>query len=983
MVKSNDEQLEVINTTESPLLVIAGPGAGKTKTLVDRVCHLIYDLNVAPENILVGTFTEKAAKELLSRISTASAAYKVQKNISEIHVGTLHSLFLDFLEEYRDYTDLRRGYQVLDQFEQTYLFYRNAYRFNQIEGITDLIGGNARSAYGWNAATKLATLVNKVAEENLDVKKLAQCKKAERLTILAEGVSLYRELLAEQNALDFSLIQTKMWELLDNEDVLKDIRSKIHYIMVDEYQDTNRIQEQILLKLAAPANRICVVGDDDQALYRFRGATVENILRFQEKFPSHGKNRCLKIELDKNYRSHPDVIDFYNDWMDGLWDEEWGEFRHEKVIKNAGKQNRKNTKYTGVVKCMGENSTDWCKHFYDLVCKLKKSGALKDYNQIALLSRSVKNDKIVELSNYLEERGVPVFSPRSAQFFERKEIKLAIGALLFLFPKLEETYLNDGHNESFMEEIWAYYDLCLDTFTQELRQDLKLHGELRVWAVTKAKEIAKAAYNTDYTFANLFYELLQFPMFANFLQAELSDGVQDLRPMYNLAMFSQLLGKFEYLNNVVAIYSDVDKRTKLLRRLFNEYLKFLKDGGIAEYEDFDMVTPSGCISVMTIHQSKGLEFPVTCVDSLESTPRKNYDDIDLEIAEYYHKEEPWEPLDRVKFFDFWRLYYTAFSRAQNLLVLTGIDNENSRVEKERKSPSKYFDSVYENVVDYTELFKKDAPDIYLDDVKASNIKHQYSFTSHILLYENCPTQYKFFREVEFSPVRTNAILFGTLVHETIEDVHKQVLAGNPEKVTRENMESWLKENYHQLSKQQGVYLRESSLKSILNHVENYVEYASKDWKRIKEAEVPLTLLKDDYILEGRIDLIQGKGDTLEILDFKTDVKPDVNNAKDREKLKRYKRQLEIYAHIVQGKYGKPVSKMHLFYTGTEDGSPFVSYDFNSKSIEKTIAEVDDVVKKIEQKNFVHSGERDPKKCSECDFRHYCNNCTSTKRHSER
>ena len=120
-VKSNDEQKQVVETTESPLLVIAGPGAGKTKTLVDRVCHLVYDLNVAPENIFVGTFTEKAAKELLSRISTVSATYDIQKNISEIRVGTLHSLFLDFLEEYREYTDLRRGYRVLDDFEQQYL----------------------------------------------------------------------------------------------------------------------------------------------------------------------------------------------------------------------------------------------------------------------------------------------------------------------------------------------------------------------------------------------------------------------------------------------------------------------------------------------------------------------------------------------------------------------------------------------------------------------------------------------------------------------------------------------------------------------------------------------------------------------------------------------------------------------------------------------------------------------------------------------
>ena len=966
MVKCNAEQERVVETTEAPLLVIAGPGSGKTKTLVDRVIHLVYDLGIPPENILVGTFTEKAAKELLSRISTASTAYVVQKNISEIHVGTLHALFLDFLEEYADWTDLKRGYRILDEFEQSYLFYENAKRFNGIENVAKLLGKNWKSAYGWNAAKKLARLVNKVAEENLDVKKMEHCGKSEKLPVLAQVVKLYREILEEKNALDFSLIQTKMWELLENKEVLKNIRSKIRYIMVDEYQDTNRIQEEILLKMAAPANRICVVGDDDQALYRFRGATVENILQFEKKFPRWGRGKCIKIELDKNYRSHPDIIDFYNNWMKNLWDDDWDEFRHKKTIRNAGRQTRENTKYPGVVRCVGKDDKTWCKNFYDFVCRLKKVGALKDYNQIAVLSNSVKSEKIVELSAYLEEKGIPVFSPRSDQFFERKEIQLSLGALIFLFPKLEKDYLDNGRNADYLENIWSYYDLCLDTFTGELRSDPAKHKALRVWAVKKAQEMAKTSRNTDYTFANLFYEMLQFPMFAELLSAELDSGVEDLRPTYNLALFTKLLCRFESMNGVVAIVANREKRKKILQKLFNEYFKFLKDGGINEYEDFDMVTPPGCISVMTIHQSKGLEFPITCVDSLDSVPRKNYEDIDEEILRFYRKKKPWDPLERVKYFDFWRLYYTAFSRAKNLLVLTGPETDSPK-----KSPSKYFDCVYSDISDYKILFEKGMPKLDLDAVRKSDVKHRYSFTSHILLYENCPLQYKFFREFEFSPVRTNAILFGTLVHETIEDVHRQVLAGKAENITHGNMEAWLFANYAQLSKKQGVYLRESSLKAVLRHVENYVDYASKDWGRLRDAEVPLTLLKDDYILEGRIDLIRGQGETLEILDFKTDKKPDVNSEKDREKLVRYKRQLEIYAHLVEKKYGKPVGKMHLFYTGTEEGSPFVSYGFNAEAVDGTIAEIGSVVDKIEQKKFTRNGKCTPAQCAECDFKFYC------------
>ncbi len=158
------EQQEVILTTEQPLLVIAGPGAGKTKTLVDRVMHLITEKHVPASGILLATFTEKAAKELVSRISTQARRQGVTVDISDMYIGTLHSIFLQMLEEYRAHTSLSRNYRVLDE-----------------------------------------------------------------------------------------------------------LRGKIQYLMIDEYQDTNRIQEQILLRLAAPRNRICVVGDDDQALYRASG----------------------------------------------------------------------------------------------------------------------------------------------------------------------------------------------------------------------------------------------------------------------------------------------------------------------------------------------------------------------------------------------------------------------------------------------------------------------------------------------------------------------------------------------------------------------------------------------------------------------------------------------------------------------------------------------------------------------------------------
>lgn len=973
----NPEQTEVINTTEQPLLVIAGPGAGKTKTLVDRVIHLVGDLKVPAANIMVATFTEKAAKELITRISNQSVKKGITIDLSDMYIGTLHSIFLNILEEYRQHTNLQRNYRVLDDFEQQYLIYQNAERFNKIENLSLLVPGH----FGWEFAKEIKQLVNRPSEENLDLEKLTACTESTNLQILSSLTKEYRTLLAQENALDFSLIQTMMWKLLDDDFVLNDLREKIQYLMIDEYQDTNRIQEQILLKLAAPKNRICVVGDDDQSLYRFRGATVENILRFQENFP---KGECKKIELTKNFRSHPDIINFYNKYMatpwlsvekdgsTGNWEGENGEqFRYEKTIIHSKTETPEQTNYPGVIRVMGNAKEDvWCNEVLAFINTLKEKQILSNYNQITVLSYSVKNDGVRQLAQFLEKNGIPTFSPRSDLFFYRPEIKLSIGFYMFLFPKLIEDILKPNSEHRKKDDIYSYYEECSKFFGNEIRKDKEKHKELLRYLTMRFKELHYLNSTTDYAFTALFYEVLQYPLFKELLDVELDSGVQDLRPSYNLAKFTQLITRFESMFNV-SVFSPKNLNWAL-KQLFGKYMNFLYDGGLEEYEDFDMVCPNGCISFMTIHQSKGLEFPITIVSSLGRSPRKNFDQIDEDIARYYYHKESWEPLNRTKYFDFWRLYYTAFSRAQNLLVLSDLDtNRGGRVEHQRNCPSKYFNNVYSEVPEWQELFKKGNSIPQLETVKPSNIKHEYSFTSHILLYEGCPLQYKFYRELEFMPVRNSSFLFGTLVHETIEDIHKTVLEGRSDEVTADQIDSWLSKNYEQISKAENSYLSQSTLKVIRQNIQNYVDFAQNDWGRVKEAEVPVTLQKEDYILKGKIDLVRGKDGTVEILDFKTGKKPDIHSAEGQETLNRYRRQLEIYANIIHERTGQKISKLHLFYTGEKDGSPLKSYDYKETSVEKTIQDVTDIVKQIEKKDYIIKKPCNPKLCNECDFRFYC------------
>ncbi len=929
-------QEAAIRHTQGPLLIIAGPGSGKTFTLVERIVHLVQS-GVPAEQIMAATFTEKAAKGLITRVSNRMLELGLRVNLNEMYIGTLHSIFLRILEEFREYTRLKRSYRLLDDFDQKFLLFRHLKRYLDVDGAEILLG-SPKSAR-WEKAKTLAAWVSKVAEECLDPQVL-EASDDPGVRALGIFAQLYTAQLKVENALDFSAIQSEILALLENHpEVLATLQGRIRYIMVDEYQDTNTIQERILLRLAAAHQNFCVVGDDDQGLYRFRGATIRNILEFEQNFPP---GACKRVELTTNYRSHPGIIDFYNRWMAQCdWEENEQAFRFPKVIQP---QEGDFLDCASVIRVSADGDwEDYYEEVFQFIRRLETNGALQDYNQIAFLFKSVKNERVIELADYLESNGIPVFSPRSALFFQREEVQLLLGAIIFIFPNLFED-LKWG-DEAHLD-VWDYYLHCKTRFADTLRANPEKHKALLQWCQRRAKEHLGLTKNTNYAFAALLYQLLEYPLFAEFVETDLNGSKANLRSAYNIAQLSKLFFKFEYLFNISVL---TPKRLQQdLQDLFNTYLRYLIDGGIEEYEDFDEYAPSGCVSFMTIHQSKGLEFPVVVVGSLNLNPVKQHKETDVILQEQYYTKPPFEPLERTKVFDFWRLFYTAFSRPQNLLVLTAREQEGRA-----KSPSKYFEPVF-RPLPYWRSDAFDASALQLDAIRPVHIKHEYSFTSHILLYENCPLQYKYFKELEFVEVRTGGVLGGSLLHQTIEDIHKAVLRGDShESLTDERIQGWFEENYALLSKAQRTYLHRAQLNALQGQVLRYRDRNQDQWQRIQEAEVPVSLVKEDYILKGTIDLIKGEHDTVELVDFKSGDKPDVNSEDPiiRRRLNQYRRQLEVYAHLVEERTGHKVSKMHLYYPKEEEGNPKITFSANAHNITGTIDSFDEVVRKDRNKDF--------------------------------
>ena len=953
----NAQQAEAVATTEGALLIIAGPGSGKTKTLVDRIVHLVLKGTPA-ENILVATFTEKAAKELITRVSNKLLELNLKVNLNEMYIGTLHSIFLRILEENREFTRLKRNYRLLDQFDQKYMLFRSINNYLKVEGNEALLGDHFTNR--WEKAGNLVYYLSKVSEECLDVEKLCSAPE-EEIRAIGELYKIYLTQLEEENALDFSTIQSEALYLLEHQpDILKKLQDKIHYIMVDEYQDTNTIQEKILLLLTGAKQNFCVVGDDDQGLYRFRGATIRNILEFPQNFP---KGTCRQIRLTVNYRSHPGIIQFYNEWMNELdWKEGGKQFRFPKTIQPSDASFIDNP---SVIKVSHDGSQEaYFEEVLQFIRHLEAKGVLTDYNQIAFLFRSVKNKSVIALASYLEKNGINVFSPRSALFFEREEIQLLLGALIFIFPTLFEDL---KWKEDAQLDVWNTYQAWKTKFADAIRQDPEKHKPLLQWCQKRAKEHLTLKGNTTYTFAALIYQLLEYPLFSEHLHIEMTANKIHLRSAYNIAQLTKLLFKFEYLYNVTVLTPKYLQKN--LQDLFNTFLRYIIEGGIEEYEDFDEFAPSGCASFMTIHQAKGLEFPIVFVGSLNLNPTKQHDEVDAILQHNYYHKPPFEPLDRVKNFDFWRLYYTAFSRPKHLLVLTAHEKSG-----QGRNPSKYFDRSYGKLKTWrSDSFR--AEKLVLDLIKPPNLKKEYSFTSHILLYENCPLQYKFYKELEFTEVRTGGVLGGSLLHQTIEDIHKAVLRNEIHKLSDTNITDWFNSNYHLLSKSQRSYLHQAQLDSLLKQILRYRDRQSGKWHLIREAEVDVSLVKEEYILKGTIDLIEGENGTVELIDFKSGDKPDVNSmeAKTRQTLAQYRRQLEIYAHLVEERTGQRVSKMHLYYPKEEDSSPYITFNANKNNIQHTISVFDEVVDKIEKKNYDMSQiAKSEKHCGNCDMRYHCN-----------
>jgi DNA helicase-2/ATP-dependent DNA helicase PcrA len=385
--KPNKKQEQSIKSVKGPLFLTAGPGSGKTRVLLWRTLNLIVFHGVKPEEIFLSTFTEKAALQLKSGLRSLLGLVTnltgQPYDISKMALGTVHSICQSIITDRRFSDGSIRKYPpvLMDALSQYFKIY-NRFYWNELclaGGFSDETTANIKINNFFNpsyesksrhiAVTNVIGLFNRLSEENIDPDK---CKAKDRT--LVKIFKMYRLYLNELNSdpvikqVDFSLLQK-----MANDHIKSFAKSSLvfKHIIIDEYQDTNSIQEKIFFSLAKGNKNICIVGDDDQALYRFRGATVENLVEFEDRCKKAIGVKPKRIDLDINYRSRKKIVTTYSDFIKIIdWKKNKPQKGYYRIHNKSIKANSKDNNQSVVVSCHSRKD-DVYKEIAEFVYNLK------------------------------------------------------------------------------------------------------------------------------------------------------------------------------------------------------------------------------------------------------------------------------------------------------------------------------------------------------------------------------------------------------------------------------------------------------------------------------------------------------------------------------------------------------------------------------------------------------------------------------------
>ncbi len=952
----NEKQLKAVRHNQGPLLIIAGAGTGKTTVITERIKYLILEKKISPSDILALTFTEKAAFQMQERVDIL-----LPYGYTNLWIQTFHSFCDRVLRDDAHAIGLAPNYKLISEAESVLLMRQNIFNlglkfFKPLGNPTKFLDA-------------LLTHFSRLKDEDISPSEYAAWTRIKNSELriksdvgmglkqyqeLANAYRAYEDLKTKESVMDFSdLISNTLLLFRKRKNILKRYQNQFKFLLVDEFQDTNYAQNELAILLAGDDKNITVVADDDQSIYRFRGAAVSNVLQFKKTFP-----KAKIITLADNYRSTQTILDASYRLI------QHNNPNRLEVVEKIDKKlkSHSDVKEKEIIFIHEQRSEDEADVIAKTIKSLEKNYQYKD---IAILVRA--NNHSQTITTALQRHRIAYQFLGPGYLFQQDEIKDLIAYLTFLTNLSDSVSLfrilsMDIFNISYVELNYllnfakkknlTLFEALNNTDQSFLKPETR--KKLQYFKTMAERHLEKS--KKEQAGQILYYFLVDSGLYKTL---EKSNSVKEERRVQNIAKFFDRIKNFE-----------TERADSNIFTLVEWLILMLQMGDSPTAADVDL-RDRNAVNILTVHSSKGLEFKVVFLVNLVSDrfpTRERTEKIPLPIGIIkenlpknvdFHLEE-----ER-------RLFYVGMTRTKELLYFTAADFYGTGKRTKKLSPFIY--EALPNLLDKEKILKS-AHQLSLSEVlsvyKETNEKEEkkqpfkitYLTYSNLQMFDICPLHYR--AKVIFNiPTPIAAVQsFGISLHNTLYNFYKQVSENNTPSLSdfkKILKKEWISDGYENKKHEHERFLQGISI------LEKFYKTECKPPVKPLGIELPFSfILKNGVKVFGKIDRVDKKGDGIEIIDYKT----GGNNPKAD---KAHIFQLKIYAlaatHVKDNILNHNPENITLTLHFLEDNTK-KTMTFKKNELDKLEDELIEKITEIENSDFKCSGNV---LCLNCEYKMLC------------